>query len=225
MSARSARRRSPPRRVLRICDRSEWRSDDVILTMNIRLIRTGRSNDARPSRRASPPYPTLETVGSLTAREDALLGSHIVTARRGYLHHGIYVGAGRVVHYAGLAHGLHRGPVEETSLRTFARGRTVRVKSGALASFDRREVIDRARSRIGENCYRLLTNNCEHFCEWCLHGEHRSYQVEAWLARPTRAVRRMVRLSLSWIRRAPAVLNPRSRTDVEVGRSCDPISY
>ena len=45
------------------------------------------------------------------------------------------------------------------------------------------EVIRRARSRVGEDCYRLLTNNCEHFCEWCLRGEHRSYQVEALLAR------------------------------------------
>jgi hypothetical protein len=36
---------------------------------------------------------------------------------------------------------------------------------------------------VGEDCYRLLTNNCEHFCEWCLRGEHRSYQVEALLAR------------------------------------------
>jgi hypothetical protein len=44
-------------------------------------------------------------------------------------------------------------------------------------------VIQRARSRVGEDCYRLLTNNCEHFCEWCLRGEHRSYQVEALLAR------------------------------------------
>ncbi|HEY3657444.1 MAG TPA: hypothetical protein VGL34_20920 [Steroidobacteraceae bacterium] len=30
----------------------------------------------------------------------------------------------------------------------------------------------------------LLTNNCEHFCEWCLCGTARSFQVEAWLARP-----------------------------------------
>ena len=133
------------------------------------------------------------------------MGSHVVTARRGYLHHGIYVGAGKVVHYAGLTNGLHRGPVEETSLGSFARGRTVRVKSGAPASFDRRDVIDRARSRIGENCYRLLTNNCEHFCEWCLHGEHRSYQVEALLARPSHALRAMLRLSVRWTRgeRAP----------------------
>jgi len=37
---------------------------------------------------------------------------------------------------------------------------------------------------MGEDRYRLLTNNCEHFCEWCLRGTARSFQVEAWLARP-----------------------------------------
>jgi hypothetical protein len=36
----------------------------------------------------------------------------------------------------------------------------------------------RARSRIGENRYRLLCNNRRHFCEWCLQDEQRSYQVE-----------------------------------------------
>jgi len=58
------------------------------------------------------------------------------------------------------------------------------VRSEALSDFDVREVICRARSRVGEDRYRLLTNNCEHFCEWCLHGTARSFQVEAWLARP-----------------------------------------
>ena len=111
------------------------------------------------------------------------LGSHLVTPRRGYLHHGIYVGGGRVVHYAGLAGALHRGPVEEVPLHKFTRGRPVWVKSHALSPFESREVIQRARSRVGEDCYRLLTNNCEHFCEWCLRGEPRSYQVEALLAR------------------------------------------
>jgi hypothetical protein len=111
------------------------------------------------------------------------LGAHLVTPRRGYLHHGIYVGEGRVVHYAGLAARLRRGPVEEVSLAGFTCGRPVWVKSHAPQSFDCQEVIRRARSRVGEDRYRILTNNCEHFCEWCLHGEHRSYQVEALLDR------------------------------------------
>ncbi len=120
----------------------------------------------------------------LVAEQEPPLGSHVVTSRCGYQHHGIYVGDGKVVHYAGLAHGLHRGPVEEISLARFTDGHPVWVRSDATPNFDRREVIRRARSRLGEDSYRLLTNNCEHFCEWCLHGTARSLQVEAWLARP-----------------------------------------
>jgi hypothetical protein len=115
------------------------------------------------------------------------LGSHLVTPRRGYLHHGIYVGARKVVHYSGLAHGLRGGPVEEVSLARFASGQRVWIRSGAPCAFDVAEVIGRARSRVGEDSYRLLTNNCEHFCEWCLRGKARSFQVEAWLALPRRA--------------------------------------
>ena len=127
------------------------------------------------------------------------LGSHLVTPRRGYLHHGIYVGDGNVVHYAGLADGLRRGPVEEVPLARFTGGRPVWVKSHVPSNFECQEVIQRARSRIGEDCYRVLTNNCEHFCEWCLHGEHRSYQVEALLARlrVLRATVRFVATSVS----------------------------
>jgi hypothetical protein len=120
----------------------------------------------------------------LVGDQEPPLGSHLVTPRRGYLHHGIYVGARKVVHYSGLAHGLRRGPVEEVPFTHFAHGHRVLVKSDAPSDFDVREVICRARSRVGEDRYRLLTNNCEHFCEWCLRGTARSFQVEAWLARP-----------------------------------------
>jgi hypothetical protein len=130
-----------------------------------------------------------ETESLLDAEREPPLGSHVVTARRGYLHHGIYVGGGRVVHYAGLVSGLRGGPVEEISLDRFTRGKPAWVRINAPSNFDAREIIRRARSRVGEDRYRLLTNNCEHFCEWCLHGEHRSYQVEAWLARPRRALK------------------------------------
>jgi hypothetical protein len=122
------------------------------------------------------------------------LASHLVTPRRGYLHHGIYVGARNVVHYSGLTHGFRRGPVEEVPFALFARGQRVWVRSDVLSDFDVREVIGRARSRVGEDRYRLLTNNCEHFCEWCLHGAARSLQVEAWLARPRRTLLATLRL-------------------------------
>lgn len=129
----------------------------------------------------------------LVAEQEPPVGSHVVTPRRGYAHHGIYVGEGRVVHYAGLGYGLCRGPVEEISLARFTGGHAVYVRSDARIKFDRWDVIRRARSRLGENRYRLLTNNCEHFCEWCLFGQHRSFQVEEWLVRPRRTIGAMIR--------------------------------
>ena len=106
------------------------------------------------------------------------LGAHMVTPRRGYTHHGIYVGGGRVVQYGGLSWGLRRGPVEEVPLSQFSRGRPVWVRVVGSRWFDQREVVRRARLRLGEDRYSVLTNNCEHFCEWCVRGQHRSYQVD-----------------------------------------------
>lgn len=117
----------------------------------------------------------------LRVGEEPALASHLVTARTLYSHHGIYVGYGRVIHYAGPSHGLRRGPVEDVPLEYFAHGRGIRVRHDR-PRFDRREVVARARSRLGERSYRILTNNCEHFCEWCLNGAGRSTQVERWLS-------------------------------------------
>jgi hypothetical protein len=117
----------------------------------------------------------------LVSGEEPQPGSHLISPRRGYMHHGIYIGDGKVVHYAGLARGQFRGRIEEVSLVQFAYGHSVWTRSADLPAFVPQEVIRRARSRVGENRYRILRNNCEHFCEWCLRGESRSYQVEHFL--------------------------------------------
>ena len=120
----------------------------------------------------------------LTDGETPPLAAHLVTPRHGYTHHGIYVGDGKVVHYAGLARSWHPGPVEEVSLAQFACGRPIQVRVCDNPQFDPSEVVSRARSRLGENRYRVLTNNCEHFCEWCLRGTARSSQVAELRNRP-----------------------------------------
>jgi hypothetical protein len=106
------------------------------------------------------------------------LGAHLFTSRRGYSHHGVYVGRGRVVHYSGLSRRWQSGPVEEVSLSRFINGRPLRIVDHPEAKYSPEEIVRRARSRLGENDYRLLTNNCEHFCNWCLSGVSRSAQVE-----------------------------------------------
>jgi hypothetical protein len=118
----------------------------------------------------------------LVSGEEPQPGSHLISPRRGYIHHGIYVGDGKVVHYAGLARGQVRGRIKEVPFAQFASGRSVWTRSSDLPEFVPQEVIRRARSRVGENRYRILRNNCEHFCEWCLRGESRSYQVERFLS-------------------------------------------
>ena len=134
------------------------------------------------------------TVRPLAAGCEPTVGSHIVSPRRGYTHHGIYVGRGRVVQYGGLAHGLRRGPVEEIDLIQFSRGRPIWIRIDQRSPLNRDEICRRARSRIGEHRYQLLTNNCEHFCEWCTRGEHCSYQVDELVSQPWRALKRSLDL-------------------------------
>jgi Lecithin retinol acyltransferase len=172
--------------------------------------REGDIHDTQISKRErSPPSTGIHSTDRLLAgNQEPPLGSHLVTPRRGYLHHGIYVGGRKVVHYSGLAHGLRGGPVEEVPLSHFASGQCVWIRSNAPLDFDVREVICRARSRVGEDCYRLLTNNCEHFCEWCLRGTPRSLQVEAWVAWPRRMLRAAFRSILRFLVGSDALSTP-----------------
>jgi Lecithin retinol acyltransferase len=122
------------------------------------------------------------SLGSNGLEQEPPLGAHLTTSRRGYTHHGIYVGHSRVVHYSGLSGFWQCGPVEEVPLSRFAAGRAVRVLNHEQTSYSPQEIVRRARLRIGENAYRVLTNNCEHFCNWCVCGVSRSARAErSWL--------------------------------------------
>ncbi|MFJ1260527.1 lecithin retinol acyltransferase family protein [Cupriavidus sp. CuC1] len=123
---------------------------------------------------------------------DILVGSHLITARFGYTHHGIYVGRGKVVHYGGFSHVFSAGPIEEVSILSFANGHSISVIHDPAVRFQGADVVRRARSRIGENRYRLLTNNCEHFCAWCIEGVSRSAQVDGLLRMPRMFARRLL---------------------------------
>jgi len=94
---------------------------------------------------------------------------------------------------------LRRAPVEEVSLAYFAHGHAVYVRPHTAPRFAWPEVIRRARSRLGEDRYGLLQNNCEHFCEWCVQGVPRSRQVEQALGIPS-AVARATRVLFTLVR-------------------------
>jgi hypothetical protein len=112
------------------------------------------------------------------------IGAHLITPWLGFAHHGLYVGGGQVIHYGALVYDLIRRPVEEVTLARFCGGRPVYVVRHDALAFSVEDILQRARSRLGERRYRLLTNNCEHFVEWCLYDVHRSFQVQRALEFP-----------------------------------------
>ena len=139
--------------------------------------------------------------------EQLVPGTHLIAYRRGYTHHGIYVGDGRVMHYAGRIK-YPQGLIEEISLAEFSEGRALRAEKRQTGRFNGNEIVHRARSRLGERRYDLLRNNCEHFCNWCRLGENRSFQVE-WFTAPVRILRGALLCLCSMyrsIRRAPAAI-------------------
>ena len=124
------------------------------------------------------------------------VGAHLVAGRDGYQHHGIYVGNGDARRRSRGDARRRSGPVERSSVACFPCGIAVTIQCDASPCYDGEEVARRAGSRLGERNYRLLTNNCEHFCSWCLFGECRSAQVEACLKSPLRAARTLFKLML-----------------------------
>lgn len=114
-------------------------------------------------------------------------GDHLVTKRNGYTHHGLYIGNDEVIHYSGNADGLSKGSIEVTSVHEFSDGHSLRIKEHLIRRYDENESVERARSRLGEDWYNVLVNNCEHFVTWCIVGFHSSSQVNSLISGVTTA--------------------------------------
>lgn len=106
------------------------------------------------------------------------VGSHLITSRALYTHHGIYAGRNKVVHYSGLADQFTSGPIEVTTLESFSGGQDIIVRGYTNPKHVGESALERAKSRLGENKYDLHGNNCEHFCTWVITGRSNSKQVE-----------------------------------------------
>src|SRR5271166_2831828 len=114
----------------------------------------------------------------IVSADELAPGTELVVNRRGYRHHGVYVGSGRVIHYV-MRVTYPQGLVEEVSLTEFIDGHTLQIGRVPDKRLTGEDVVRRARSRLGERSYDLFRNNCEHFCNWCLVGEQRSAQIES----------------------------------------------
>jgi len=116
--------------------------------------------------------------GRLT-EADLLPGDHICVRRRGrfYTHHGIYMGDGKVIHFAGSIREKIDPVVHETDLSGFLKGEILRrrdYKERLPAS----ETINIAKEQLREGRYSMIWNNCEHFATYCATRKKKSRQVK-----------------------------------------------
>ena len=105
-----------------------------------------------------------------------------------FLHHGIDLGDGTVAHY------LEGREIPRSALEDFSQGQPVSVVTHTECS-PQGVTLRRAMSRIGEQNYNLLFNNCEHFATWCKTGRHHSAQVNS-----------VIDKARSWSARMPSAL-------------------
>lgn len=106
------------------------------------------------------------------------LGDHLSVRHGLYTHHGIDLGNGTVIHYGRGLSDIRNARIEIVSLEIFADGKPVEVIESNV-TFSADEVIERAKSRLGENSYDVFDNNCEHFANWCRSGRAESSQASA----------------------------------------------
>jgi len=110
-----------------------------------------------------------------------------------YMHHGIDVGDGTVVHARpdDFRSPLAGGRVERTSRAEFAGGGTVLVTTEPPVAYPPDEIVARALDHVGREGYCPVVDNCEHFATWCATGERTSRQVDIVLARISGAATRV----------------------------------
>jgi len=114
-------------------------------------------------------------------------GDQIRVNRGLYFHHGIYVSDDEVIQYASPS-GSEVSPatalIISTSLSTFLKGAEVEVRvynSEELKKVrSKDEIVRFAKAQLGTGLgeYNIISNNCEHFSNYCAFGIKESNQVD-----------------------------------------------
>ena len=103
-------------------------------------------------------------------------GDHLAAKRQHGLfnHHGIDLGNEAIAHY------LEGRQIIISPLKEFSKNQPTHLVTYNNVKTSPKEItVSRALSRVGEQNYNLLFNNCEHFATWCKTGRHKSGQVDS----------------------------------------------
>ncbi|MFI3227889.1 MAG: lecithin retinol acyltransferase family protein [Clostridia bacterium] len=89
------------------------------------------------------------------------IGDHLYVIMKRYIHHGLYIGDGKVIHYL-------QSRVSEDTLSIFAKTAKIRIYpiADSPVEFDAEQIIERAKSRISENNFQKFGTDCEKFVRW-----------------------------------------------------------
>ena len=111
--------------------------------------------------------------------KDLNSGDHIFVRRKGllYSHHGIYAGAGAVIHYKGAEKEKRDPAVIITDLDNFLNGGKLK-RCNYKERLPYSESLRIAREHLSKKRYSLRGNNCEHFATYCATGKKKSLQVQ-----------------------------------------------
>lgn len=113
-------------------------------------------------------------------------GDQIRVNRGFYYHHGIYASDDCVIHFAPPGNEATLDPAKariiQTSLQDFLKDGTVEVRTYTKEELEKRrspqEIVQCAFLHLGEGGYNIISNNCEHFSNFCAFGVKESNQVE-----------------------------------------------
>ena len=121
---------------------------------------------------------------------DLYPGCHVRVKINNYYHHGIYVGEGNVVQF-GMPFDALKFEASDVSqikvilspLKDFTMGNNfIEVycysKSEARQKQKESDIIKTAMSHLGDSGYNILTNNCEHFANYCVFLKKQSDQID-----------------------------------------------
>lgn len=110
-------------------------------------------------------------------------GCQIRVSRGLYYHHGIFLDDLRVVHFGDISGaGAEEQSVRLTTLEEFLKGGYPEVR--IYSFFERRKIFSPdkteriALSLVGSKGYDFVSNNCEHFSNFCAYGKRESMQSD-----------------------------------------------
>ena len=96
------------------------------------------------------------------------MGDVLYVSRGPYMHAGVDMGDGTIVHFTGEGVSKAGARVQRTSKEEFLLGDEVVFVQRPTEPL---RVLQRALSMLGRGSYDLFFNNCQHFAHWCLTGE------------------------------------------------------